>query len=203
MPIGDIDHSNTVIYRLFCKDACITDVYVGHTTNFTQRKYHHKLSIKSDKKFKFYDVIRSNGGWENWKMEEIARYCCANAVEAKEKEKLHYQELVAKMKAHVDKPELSDNIDDTSKEMVSILDSQNFVNIGSNLTSHTKLQNEISFGDMNHKVSKNTTLCKCSCGKKNGVTDVEILTNLMEIMKQNIALTNNIVDLYKTIKCRK
>ena len=40
----DLDYSNTVIYKIMCKDPDITDVYVGHTTNFLQRKIAHKYS---------------------------------------------------------------------------------------------------------------------------------------------------------------
>ena len=37
----DIDYSNTIIYKITCKDENVTDVYVGHTINFVQRKHAH------------------------------------------------------------------------------------------------------------------------------------------------------------------
>ena len=47
MPKTDVDYSNTIIYKICCKDESITDVYVGHTTNFIQRKYSHKISCSN------------------------------------------------------------------------------------------------------------------------------------------------------------
>jgi len=34
MPKENIDYSNTIIYKICCSDFSITDLYVGHTTNF-------------------------------------------------------------------------------------------------------------------------------------------------------------------------
>jgi predicted GIY-YIG superfamily endonuclease len=47
MPKEDVDYSNTIIYKIYCKDETITDVYVGYTTNFTQRKYSHKIACNN------------------------------------------------------------------------------------------------------------------------------------------------------------
>ena len=44
MPKVEIDYSNTIIYKISCKDIAIKEVYVGHTTNFVQRKHTHKQS---------------------------------------------------------------------------------------------------------------------------------------------------------------
>ena len=38
MPKKEINYQNTIIYKIRCKDLNIKDVYVGHTTNFIQRK---------------------------------------------------------------------------------------------------------------------------------------------------------------------
>ena len=93
MPKNLVDYSKTIIYKIFCKDTNITDIYVGHTTNFTQRKYQHRISCSSQNKLKIYDVIRKNGGWDNWDMVEIACYNCKDATEARIKEYEHYKEL--------------------------------------------------------------------------------------------------------------
>ena len=42
MPKVEIDYSNIIIYKITCNDPNITDAYVGHTTNFVQRKHCHK-----------------------------------------------------------------------------------------------------------------------------------------------------------------
>jgi len=94
MPKENIDYSNTIIYKICCKDETIKDLYVGHTTNFIQRKYLHKTACNNiNATAKIYNTIRSNGGWENWDMIEIAKYCCKDSTEARIKEQYHYNEL--------------------------------------------------------------------------------------------------------------
>jgi hypothetical protein len=74
MPKKSIDYSNTTIYKIVCNDLTITDLYVGHTTNFRQRKSTHKNVCfnKQNKKHncKVYRFIRENGDWKNWTIVE-------------------------------------------------------------------------------------------------------------------------------------
>ncbi len=93
MPKDVISYSNTIIYKIFCNDKSVTDIYVGHTTNFIKRKYQHKVLCNSGKKLKLYDLIRENGGWDNWTMTEIAKYNCQDATEARIREQEHYDLL--------------------------------------------------------------------------------------------------------------
>lgn len=94
MPKEIIDYSNTIIYKIICNDASINDVYVGHTTNFTKRKYQHKISCANLKNnIKIYNIIREHGGWDNWTMVEIAKYNCKDRTEARIKEQQYYEEL--------------------------------------------------------------------------------------------------------------
>ena len=99
MPKTEIDYSNTIIYKITCKDSNITDVYVGHTTNFVQRKHAHKqccINIKSlNYKCKVYEVIRHNGGWDNWTMEIINFFNCSDHYEARKKEQEYFVSLNA------------------------------------------------------------------------------------------------------------
>ena len=93
------DYSNTIIYKIYCKDERIQDVYVGHTTNFVKRKKSHMSScMKSNypnHNCKLYQVIRKNGGWDNWQMMIIAFYECKDLNEARQKEQYHYVDLKA------------------------------------------------------------------------------------------------------------
>ena len=98
MPKEEIDYSNTIIYKIFCKVKSITDVYVGHTTNFTQRKYAHKLACNSStNKLKIYNKIRQTGGWDNWDMIEIAKYNCKDHTDARIKEQEHFEQLTCNL----------------------------------------------------------------------------------------------------------
>jgi hypothetical protein len=94
MPKNEIDYSNTIIYKICCKNLNISDMYVGHTTNFIKRKYHHKsCCIKLNTKLNIYTTIRETGGWDNWDMIEVAKYNCKNKNEAHKKEQHHYEDL--------------------------------------------------------------------------------------------------------------
>ena len=94
MPKKDSDYSNTLIYKISCKDKTVTDLYVGHTINFVQRKISHEQNSKSNK-CKLYQIIRSNGGWSNWTMEIIAFFNCTNYTEARMKEQEYFLSLNA------------------------------------------------------------------------------------------------------------
>jgi hypothetical protein len=99
MPKTEIDYSNTIIYKITCKDPEIKDVYVGHTTNFVQRKHAHKQSCNNQKSSnydcKLYNTMREKGGWSNWKMEIINFFNCRDHYEARQKEQEYFVSLNA------------------------------------------------------------------------------------------------------------
>ena len=99
MPKVKIDYSSTLFYKIFCKDTVVEDLYIGHTTNFVQRKHAHKQSCSNTKtinyKCKLYSVIRDNGGWDNWKMQIIAFHECDDLMEAKKHEQQYFEEYKA------------------------------------------------------------------------------------------------------------
>jgi hypothetical protein len=88
------DYSNTIIYKIVCRDPNIKDLYVGHTTNFVNRKLSHKNNSINDKS-KLYEVIRKNGGWENWNMEIVNFFNCRDLYEARLKEQEYFISLNA------------------------------------------------------------------------------------------------------------
>jgi hypothetical protein len=96
MPRLSIDFSKTVIYKLVCNDLSVTELYVGFTTDFIERKYGHKSKCKSSH-LKVYEMIRDNGGWDNWSMIEIEKYPCKDGNEARARERHWYEELHANM----------------------------------------------------------------------------------------------------------
>jgi predicted GIY-YIG superfamily endonuclease len=89
MPRISKDYSKTIIYKITCKDNKIKDVYVGHTTDFYNRKHVHKHDCEREKtnKKKVYEFINKNGGWNNWEMSILEEVNCKNDNEAREKEK--------------------------------------------------------------------------------------------------------------------
>jgi hypothetical protein len=130
MPKNNIDYSNTIIYKIYCNDETVKDVYVGHTTNFIKRKYCHKTACSNLKNtVKIYKVIRENGGWDNWSMIEIARYNCKDATEARIKEYEHYISLNATLNSCP--PFVDKNID----KLPNHIDNDTFNNINININS--------------------------------------------------------------------
>lgn len=99
MPKVKIDYSNTIFYQIYCKDPSVKDLYIGHTTNFVQRKYAHKRSCVNTKSAnyncKVYETIRNNMGWDNWTMEIIAFHNCEDLYDAKKQEQRYFEEYKA------------------------------------------------------------------------------------------------------------
>lgn len=99
MPNDIIDYSNTVFYKIYCKNTEVKDLYIGHTTNFVQRKYAHKTTcIKenyNNHHLKVYKCIRDHGGWDNWKMDIIGFHDCYDHYEARKIEQNYFETLHA------------------------------------------------------------------------------------------------------------
>lgn len=90
MPKSPIDYSRIVIYNFVCIDPLIVHTYVGSTTNFTQRKNHHRYCCNTENSKEYliqkYIYIRENGGWNNWKMIEIEKFPCKDKRDAETRE---------------------------------------------------------------------------------------------------------------------
>lgn len=97
MPRKPIDYSNTIIYKLCCNDITITDIYVGHTTNWTKRKGSHKTRCNNPNNkcynYYVYQFIREHGCWDNWSMVEIEKINCIDSNDARKHER-RYLELL-------------------------------------------------------------------------------------------------------------
>ena len=105
MPKIQMDYQNTIIYKIVCNDLSITDLYVGHTTNFIKRKCQHKYACTNEnaKKhhLKIYKTIRDNSGWDNWSMIEVEKYPCNDINEALARERYWLEELNSKLNVRV------------------------------------------------------------------------------------------------------
>jgi len=101
MPKLPINYSNTIIYKIVCKDVTITDCYVGHTTSFTKRKNNHKCSCNNiqnkDYKCYLYQFIREHNGWNNWDIIEIEKYDATDKNDACKRERYWIETLQAKL----------------------------------------------------------------------------------------------------------
>ena len=118
-----IDYSQTIIYKLVCKNLLITKKYVGHTTNFRCRKRTHKsfcntIGSKNYNNQK-YIFIRENGGWDNWDMIQIEIYNCKDGNEARARERFWYENLNAELNTRVPN-RTHEEWKETNKDSISI-----------------------------------------------------------------------------------
>ncbi len=99
------DFNNTIMYKIVCNDLNVIETYVGHTTNFIQRKCDHKNKCNKEGNksynYKVYTTIRENGGWENWSILEIEEYPCNNLNEATARERYWYETLNSTLNTQV------------------------------------------------------------------------------------------------------
>ena len=104
MPRKAVDYKKVLIYKLVCDDLTVNDLYLGHTTDFTNRKRKHKsnslITNYKDYNCKVYKMIRDNGGWNNWSMIEIEKYPCNDNNEARSRERHWYEVLNANMNSN-------------------------------------------------------------------------------------------------------
>lgn len=113
MPKQIIDYSKTIMYKLrHITDINDEDVYIGHTTNWSKRKIHHKTDCNciTGKRYneKKNVEIRAKGGWGEWEMLPIELYPCSNKIEAVIREEYWRKDFNAKLntkKAHTTEEE--------------------------------------------------------------------------------------------------
>jgi len=103
MPKTPIDYKYCCIYKIEHIDN-ENLLYVGHTTNFNNRKFKHKSRCNNelDKSYniKLYQMMRENGGWDMFRMIEIEKYACKDKREAEKRENEIMKELKANMNSH-------------------------------------------------------------------------------------------------------
>jgi hypothetical protein len=87
-------YQNSVIYKIkHNEDYDDTNIYVGSTSNFKNRKNQHKTKCTNEKD-KYYNIsvyqyIRDNGRWDNWVIIPIEEYPCNSKKELLIRERYH------------------------------------------------------------------------------------------------------------------
>lgn len=175
----ETDYSNTIIYKITCKDDSIKDVYVGHTTNFVQRKHGHKQSCLNIKcpsyKCKLYEVIRANGGWNNWKMEMINFFNCKDLYEARQKEQEFFISLNATLNSIEPLPRPKDVakpiIEEKDKNIYFCSTCNVYCNSAKILEDHNKTNKHIKNTTFNNNSEQYNrkfvcNICKVTCTRE-------------------------------------
>ena len=91
-----INYDKTLIYKIVSLDLELSYAYVGHTTDFVKRRARHKSDSKT-KEIKLYQMIRANGGWNNWQMILVEEFPCGGRLEACQRERYWFEQLNANL----------------------------------------------------------------------------------------------------------
>jgi hypothetical protein len=122
MNVKDEDEYTFIMYKIVPKNPELKYCYIGHTINFSNRKNQHirNTSNENDNKhyhLKHYDVIRQNGGWDEWEMIEIEKFIGKTKLEARIRE----QELIDEYGANLNslKAYISEEDRNTLKKQIT------------------------------------------------------------------------------------
>jgi len=92
-----VNYKNGIVYKIYCKDSSITDIYIGSTTNFNNRRKRHKTACTNEKSkgynYTVYQYIREHGGWDNWDIIEVEQCCAKDKDELLERERYWIRHL--------------------------------------------------------------------------------------------------------------
>jgi len=166
MPKVSIDYSNTCFYKLVHTDDINDEnIYIGHTTNMTKRKWGHKTACCNPNNphynLKLYQFIRENKGWEQWEMILVEKYSCSDVYEARARERYWIKQLKATL--NTDEPGRTRNewFEDNKKnlaEKAKIYYQQN--------KEHKRNYDKERYNDLKEKILENIKeeiTCECGC----------------------------------------
>ena len=100
-----VNYSQSIIYKICCRNTDIKEIYIGSTTNFRLRKCHHKSDCNNIKNksynYRVYKFIRENGGWDNFDMVQIEQYNATDKHSLHARERHWIEELKANLNGHI------------------------------------------------------------------------------------------------------
>jgi hypothetical protein len=91
-------------YKIICKNENVNFVYNGHTKNYDRRIQSHKNWCKNKCKNynnKIYQIIRENGGFDNFEFIILETHYVENIIEARERERYWFDTLQSNMNTQV------------------------------------------------------------------------------------------------------
>jgi hypothetical protein len=158
------DYSKTVLYKIFCNDLNIIEVYVGQTTDFRKRKNRHKSVCNNETargyNYNVYEFIRNNGGWDNWNMIEIEKYNAIDGNDAKKRERFWIEELKASLNCKIP-TRLQKEYYENNKEKITIRNKNYRDNHKEEKAKTDKEYREKNKEIINEKIKEKIT---CECG---------------------------------------
>jgi hypothetical protein len=107
------NYNESKIYKIYSNLDGINEIYIGSTSNFNFRCYLHRSDCNNFNSprfcYKLYNYIRSNGGFNNFIIEELEHYRCNNKNELNIREEYWINLLKPSLnnkKAHTTKEEI-------------------------------------------------------------------------------------------------
>lgn len=93
-----VKYNKSIIYKICCKNPEIKEIYIGSTANeLRKRKNQHKTDSNNinSKSYNLYvyQFIRDNGGFDNWDIVEVERYCANDKQELHKRERYYIEVL--------------------------------------------------------------------------------------------------------------
>ena len=93
------DYSNSVIYKLVCKDISVREIYIGSSYDINDRKSKHMSSCNNTNDDHYntpvYKFIREYGGWSNWEIVVLYKYPCGSKEELEIEERRAYDRYIS------------------------------------------------------------------------------------------------------------
>ena len=85
------NYSNTIVYKIKCKDPEVPDFYLGYST-FTLEHVARMFEVrcKHDENWPVCEFVRQNGGFHNWCFERLPIGPCSSALEARTELRKHF-----------------------------------------------------------------------------------------------------------------
>ena len=170
---------------IFYKIVCITDdidlCYVGSTANWKERQREHKSRCNNENcnayKSKKYEIIRANGGWENFKMVQIGTREQLTKREAEQIEDEYRialkanmnmrksytteQELKEQQKLYNQREDVKQKQKDYEKKETTILKKKDYRNKNIETIRQQQKQYEIDNKDKIELRKSEKVLCEC------------------------------------------
>ena len=98
---------NYLIYKIVCKDASVTEMYIGSSKDIKKRTRQHKSDchneLRPNYNCKIYQIIRANGGWANWDLivlEELPNVTKEQAIMREEYWRIELQATLNTYRSH-------------------------------------------------------------------------------------------------------
>jgi len=91
------NYNKSKIYKIYCEDEGVDEIYVGSTTDLRLRTNTHKYNCNNINSpmygYKLYNYIRNNFGWDNFTVKTLERFSCENEIQLRTREQKWINEL--------------------------------------------------------------------------------------------------------------